>query len=799
MRDSGVAVTLTSVGVILTLSASVARGSSDSGQRPVTVKDLIELSYVVNPTVSTYPELRDAPPRGVPLLSPDRKWFLLISQRGVLSTGQLEATLWLFSRSQVDDYLAGKTSERPSPIKLAVLAAESNTPVISEVRWLSDSNRVSFLGKEMPAEQRLYVLDLRAKSRTAITPPDEYVSQYAIANSTIVYTVLINTADPQISATDVVDVRGESIYALLFPSHRKLEDEDEWGIDLRPNELRLIKDGHECPFSFTFEGQPLRIFTPTLSLSPNGERLITVAAVHKLPHEWAEYVPAFDHDYLNLKPENKYALAEGNPWKAAEYVAVDLRSGSIQPILEAPAGRVLEYFAPTSAFWLNDASEAVLTNSFLPLDDHLGPTERRERTQSPALVMVNLADNTYQRIGYLRQKKGGFQGAKWFHVDDITWNSTRREITVTYQGADEKSEISPAEHYSYKSGSWIHLTSNETSRASVDEPNLFVREDLSHPPMLVGVLPNGAKTETVWDPNPQLNQLRTGAVRLYSWEDGAGHHRSGILAMPPHYEPGHRYPLVIQTHGYDANKYFADGEFTTGSGGRALNALGIVVLQMDMPMSDFRSPDDGPFALAGFESAINQLWQDGIIDRQRVGVIGFSYSCFHVLYAISHRPDLFDAATITDGNNMSYVQYVMSTDGRDALQEISEKTNGGMPFGDNLLTWFSRAPNFALDKVKTPLLISSFETGELLAQWETYSGLRRLRRPVDMIWLRKENAPHILVKPHERYISEQSAVDWFKFWLNGQEDIDPEKAEQYARWRELRRLAKGSIRSGGPQ
>ena len=43
---------------------------------------------------------------------------------------------------------------------------------------------------------------------------------------------------------------------------------------------------------------------------------------------------------------------------------------------------------------------------------------------------------------------------------------------------------------------------------------------------------------------------------------------------------------------------------------------------------------------------------------RRVGVIGFSYTCFHALYALTHDPHLFAAAAITDGNEMSYTQYI---------------------------------------------------------------------------------------------------------------------------------------------
>jgi len=35
-------------------------------------------------------------------------------------------------------------------------------------------------------------------------------------------------------------------------------------------------------------------------------------------------------------------------------------------------------------------------------------------------------------------------------------------------------------------------------------------------------------------------------------------------------------------------------------------------------------------------------------------------------------------------------------------------------------------------------------------------------------------------------------VDWFCFWLKGEEDPDPAKAEQYKRWRELRKLHEAS-------
>jgi hypothetical protein len=42
------------------------------------------------------------------------------------------------------------------------------------------------------------------------------------------------------------------------------------------------------------------------------------------------------------------------------------------------------------------------------------------------------------------------------------------------------------------------------------------------------------------------------------------------------------------------------------------------------------------------------------------------------------------------------------------------------------------------------------------------------------------------VKPAQRLDSLQGNVDWFAFWLKGEEDPDPAKTEQYQRWRKLR-------------
>jgi len=70
--------------------------------------------------------------------------------------------------------------------------------------------------------------------------------------------------------------------------------------------------------------------------------------------------------------------------------------------------------------------------------------------------------------------------------------------------------------------------------------------------------------------------------------------------------------------------------------------------------------------------------------------------------------------------------------------------------------------------------------------WEPYALMRFLHKPVDLIVL--NNNEHVLSNPAARLASQGGSVDWFRFWLQNYEDPNPAKAEQYRRWRELRKL-----------
>jgi dipeptidyl aminopeptidase/acylaminoacyl peptidase len=289
----------------------------------------------------------------------------------------------------------------------------------------------------------------------------------------------------------------------------------------------------------------------------------------------------------------------------------------------------------------------------------------------------------------------------------------------------------------------------------------------------------------IWDPNPQLKDIELGRAEVIHWKDDTGHEWEAGLLKPPDRRRGNRYPLVIQTHGFSKGQFLSSGIFTSAFPARALAAGGIAVLQMGWNPNNLVTPNEGSDQVAGFESIVKKLTEEGVIDPTRVGVIGFSRSVYHVLAAITSSANLFAAASVTDGVTFGYFEYLFRVG--DGLDREADAINGGKPFGaEGQKNWLERSAEFNMDKVRTPLLLLQPGAPAVYAGWKPYASLCYLKRPVDLIML--QPGTHAMTNPTQRLTSETINVDWFRFWLKGEEDSDPAKAEQYVRWRELRKL-----------
>jgi dipeptidyl aminopeptidase/acylaminoacyl peptidase len=317
----------------------------------------------------------------------------------------------------------------------------------------------------------------------------------------------------------------------------------------------------------------------------------------------------------------------------------------------------------------------------------------------------------------------------------------------------------------------------------------FVRESNATPSDVgFGDLSTG-EIRTLVEVNPELQNLQIGPAQRIDVYDKHGERFWGHFVLPLGYEPGKRYPLVITTYAdYDG--------FLCGGVGdeypiHVLTANGFVVLNFNA-LSRMRSPKPGDFdstlllwqaPMEAMEAMVAKLSDMGIVDKSRVGITGLSYGAVLVNYGISHS-HLFRAAIDSGGGSWDPILYYLADDAfRDS--GIIRWQNLGLPEGDMLARYRKASVALNASSVHTPLLINASDA-EYIRDMQRVSTLRTLKKPVEMFIYPDER--HEKNQPKHRYSIYERNSDWFNFWLRDKEDPNPVKAEQYKRWRELRKL-----------
>ena len=102
-----------------------------------------------------------------------------------------------------------------------------------------------------------------------------------------------------------------------------------------------------------------------------------------------------------------------------------------------------------------------------------------------------------------------------------------------------------------------------------------------------------------------------------------------------------------------------------------------------------------------------------------------------------------------------------------------------------------------LQRIHAPLLFNSHGLWSLIYHGMMADRMNHLGRPADILYF--ETASHSTTRPRHRLRSLGTGVDWWRFWLKGEEDEDPAKAQQYAHWRDLRGMQDKQLQGSAAQ
>lgn len=720
--------------------AALVQHSGLQPSRGVTVADIITMTIPGDPDYFAGGDLGSR----VAQFSPDGKTFVILLRKGNLArnTNDYSVLLW-----NVDSAL-----KAAQPQELVRMSSSSNRPAIEQITWLNDNRTILFLG-ERPGELRqLYSFNIQTHALAKLTEHPTSLISYSVTPDAkeIVYKAdgpPVGFFEDRRTRTEGVTVSRQHLLDLL--------------INRREPSLELF---------FKQRGQVARKLRPagrmeadSLWVSPNGRYVILASRLASYPNLWQKYsAPGLRLALGVSTPEGEYSAFRS-------FELIDISAGKSARLLDSP----LDYFP--SVAWAPDSRSVILSGVYLPLDDkNLEINEsRRDRSFT---VEINVLSGALAKVSddNMRVER---------------WNNEPNELVL------ERAEPTSYDFVSRVvmrkiSGQWRKEGGHDTVDSVL--PEIVLEENINLAPKIYAIDPNSRKKVQLLDLNPEFRQLTTANVEEITWRAKDGHEVKGGLFYPIDYVRGMRYPLVIQTHGWWGPKRFRlDGPWSADYAAQPLAGRGIMVLQAEEEAEDdlaamakyMDTPLELPRSVGVYEAVIDLLDEKGLIDRNRVGIIGFSRTCAYVKNALTHSAYHFAAAVVMDGVDAGYFQYVAFA-GQTARED--EMLNGGVPYGAGLQAWIERSPSFSIDRVNSPLLILAPNPTSLLGEWEWFAALSHLEKPVELLTM--EDGLHELEKPLERKSVQERVVDWFVFWLKNEEEADPDKHDQYERWHRLLQL-----------
>ena len=714
--------------------------------QPLTVSDCIEARTLV----SSYGK---DPVR----ISPRGDKYLVVVRRGDLARN-----------GEWYDLLVGGTKSLGAAAKLDRIARLFTTSTaeqpLKQLRWLSDDRHVLFLwdpGGNLP---QIYQADTASRQIKVLTHHGTDIVRYAASRdgSTIIFmseAAHSRERDRQM-LREGFPVTTQSVFSLL---EGNVDGWTPWS----HYQTFVLREGRGPAREIHEPSDVWSVEPELLTLSPDGRYAVMVRPAPSVPENWDRYT---DHLFKDIYlPAARHD--PGAPNNVRQYFLIDVRRMTARPLWSAPENPL------GGIAWSPHGASFVLGPTFLPTD-----RANAAGLSGRALVAVNPRTGRFTELpmpaifpedGY---RPLGWEGPDTIDVGDAS-GPAQQVVRLRFRKT---------------AGGWALGSSAGQPRISLPAVRIELRQGLNQTPALYAVDSRTGRELEVLDLNPQLGtRLTLGRVALVRWKGTDGIPWRGVLYYPVHYRADATFPLVIQTHGFSAKNFSLEGSFTTVFAAQPLANHDIAVLQMGGPDIEPRfagTPREPVVFMHGFEGAIEFLVKRGLVDRDKVGLTGFSRTGWYVEYMLTHAAVPIAAAEVADNIDASYVQYITSDAGERAELEAD---NGARPFGKGLQTWFQAAPGFNAERIHAPLRME-LDTGPLpsiLGFWELFSNLRYLRRPVELTVIPDINhGAHVLQNPRQRLVSEGETVDWFCFWLKGEEDRSPAKAAEYARWRRLEKL-----------
>jgi dipeptidyl aminopeptidase/acylaminoacyl peptidase len=250
-------------------------------------------------------------------------------------------------------------------------------------------------------------------------------------------------------------------------------------------------------------------------------------------------------------------------------------------------------------------------------------------------------------------------------------------------------------------------------------------------------------------------------------QDGAG--IEGVLHKPAGFDAGRRYPLLVVIHGgptgvsrptpygsasfYPIDAWLAKGALVLEPNYRGSAGYGEAFRSLNVRNLGIGDAWD---VLSGIDHLVAQ----GLVDKDRVGAMGWSQGGYISAFLATRHADRFKALSVGAGIS-NWVTYYVNTDIHPFTRQYLKAT----PWDDPKI-YADTSPMTYIKQARTPTLIQHGDRDQRVPipnAFELYQGLQDQKVPVELMIFR--GFGHGLDKPKANRAAMQQNLDWFDRYL----------------------------------
>ncbi len=278
--------------------------------------------------------------------------------------------------------------------------------------------------------------------------------------------------------------------------------------------------------------------------------------------------------------------------------------------------------------------------------------------------------------------------------------------------------------------------------------------------------------------------MRLAKQERFTYRASDGLEITSVLVYPLDYQPGKKYPLIVDIHGGPESAYHNAWVTRYGNWGQVAAARGYFVFMPNHRAStgrgvEFAKMGLGDLAGKEFEDVldgIDALVEKGLVDSKRVGIGGGSYGGYFSAWAATRHSKRFAASVVFVG----------------VSNQVSKRNTTDIPWEDYLVHWgiwthedfekiYDRSPVKWANGSTTPTLILHGTEDPRVHPSQSLELYRSLKThgkaPVRLIWYPGEG--HGNRRNPARLDFIMRTMDWFDFYLKGDAEGMPPADLEY--------------------